>query len=432
MKLTKATVEKLAPPKPGAPAKFEWDDELQGFGVRVTSGGARSYIAQRRVRGRSRRVTLGRHGVITAEQARKKAASALGRMVDGIDPTAQRRREKAVSVTLREVTDRYIATRKTKHGYALKDRTKRDIEYHLAHAFKEWADRPVADLKRDMVSRLHQKLSATAPKQADQAFRVLRALINFAREEYRMPDDSPIIADNPVSVLKRKWHSTDGREGHVPLERIGAWWSTLQARREDPGLTRAAKVGADVVAFLALTGLRWGEASTLKWTDVDLKDGSMRLADPKNRMPVILPLSSTAVSILEERHAMRPKDCEYVFPGRAAEHVNDCRPTLRAVRDTMAEKAKKADQDVEPIEISAHDLRRTFIKIADAMHIERWRTKLLVNHSLRSSGDVTLQSYTVKSDRRDFRPEAERIDAYLEAQRRIAEADNVTPLRKSA
>lgn len=433
MKLTKSTVEKLELPKPGEPANFEWDDDLEGFGVRVTSGGARAYIAQRRVHGRSRRVTLGRHGVITAEQARKKAQSALGKMVDGIDPTAARRRHKAQSITLREVTARYISTRKTKHGYALKERTKADIERHLAKSFADWADRPIADINRDMVSHRHEKLSASAPKQADQAFRILRGIINFAREEYRTPEGAPIILDNPVGVLKRKWHATDGRETHVPLSRIGEWWSALQMRREDPELHKAAQIGADFVALLTLTGLRLGEASTLKWGEVDLEDGSLKLPDPKNRKPVTLPLSKAAVAILERRLSVRLKDCEYVFPGRAAEHLNDCRPTLRKLAEILDAKAKAEERTkVEPVDVTAHDLRRTFIKIADKLNIERWRVKMLVNHSLRSSGDVTISSYTEKSDRRDFRPEAERIASYLEEQRTIAEAGNVRPLRKSA
>ena len=47
-----------------------WDRELSGFGVRVYASGRKVYVVQTRAQGRSRRVTVGRHGVITAEQAR--------------------------------------------------------------------------------------------------------------------------------------------------------------------------------------------------------------------------------------------------------------------------------------------------------------------------------------------------------------------------
>src|SRR5262249_23014931 len=66
-----------------------WDDDLARFGVRVTPGGARSYVIQYRQGGRSRRHTIGRHGQPwTVEQARKEAARLLLEVDAGRDPAA--------------------------------------------------------------------------------------------------------------------------------------------------------------------------------------------------------------------------------------------------------------------------------------------------------------------------------------------------------
>ena len=63
-----------------------WDSELPGFGVRVYPSGGKVYIAQTRARGESKRVTVGRHCVLTAAQARQRAAMIIARVKAGEDP----------------------------------------------------------------------------------------------------------------------------------------------------------------------------------------------------------------------------------------------------------------------------------------------------------------------------------------------------------
>ncbi|MGB3469325.1 MAG: Arm DNA-binding domain-containing protein [Erythrobacter sp.] len=57
-----------------------WDEELPSFGLRVFASGRRSYVIPYRARGRSRRFTVGKHGVWTAETARREAKVLLGRI----------------------------------------------------------------------------------------------------------------------------------------------------------------------------------------------------------------------------------------------------------------------------------------------------------------------------------------------------------------
>ena len=85
-----------------------WDRELTGFGVRVYPTGTKVYIAQARGRPEGpKRVAVGRHGVIGAEQARKRAALIIARVKAGEEAVAEPLRPK-VGPTVAEVAARYM------------------------------------------------------------------------------------------------------------------------------------------------------------------------------------------------------------------------------------------------------------------------------------------------------------------------------------
>jgi len=86
-KLTKRVVEAA---EPKSRDYVVWDDELPGFGLRVFVSGKRSYLIQYRSAGRSRRYTIGLHGVWTPELARKEARIQLGRVAQGDNPAEER------------------------------------------------------------------------------------------------------------------------------------------------------------------------------------------------------------------------------------------------------------------------------------------------------------------------------------------------------
>lgn len=84
---------------------FLWDDEVPGFGLRVFTTGRRSYLIQYRVGQRTRRCTIGTHGIWTVEMARREAKILLGQVAHGEDPVAEKLR---ATLTVGDLCDWYL------------------------------------------------------------------------------------------------------------------------------------------------------------------------------------------------------------------------------------------------------------------------------------------------------------------------------------
>lgn len=403
MKLTKYTIESASLPEKGQ--SFLWDSETRGFGVRLTPTG-RTYIIQGRVNGISRRVSLGRHGVITLQQARKRAKKELLAMLEGKDPAIEKKRAEAYSKTLREIANEYLKDRPD-----MKESSRADVLKHVNKAFSTWADRPAVEITRDKVMDKFRELTERGPAQANQAFRNLRAILNYARAAYR-PDGKPLMVENPVSVLSdtKMWNKVKPRSGRIPTEKIGLAWNTLRALRGSPGETIITHTLTDAVSFLLLTGARWSEMAALTFEHIDLDEMWWDIPDPKNRKPVKFPLSKVAVEIL----AARPKSNQYVFPARSgAGHIHDARGVFKKVSEAV------------DVHVTAHDMRRTFRAIAGECGIELWKTKLLMGHKLNQ--DVTISHYTETEDLTYLSSEINKIADWIMRQGAIARSDKVVP-----
>ena len=108
MHLTKTAIERLPLPTEGQ--LFYRDDARKGLAVRVTAGGTKSFVLEKLVYRRVRRITLGRYGEISVETAWKNAQKLLGQIADGRDPVAERKKTKAASETLENVFHEYLRT----------------------------------------------------------------------------------------------------------------------------------------------------------------------------------------------------------------------------------------------------------------------------------------------------------------------------------
>ncbi len=358
-------------PAPAGKRAYHNDINVRGLQIIVTDRGTMSFYLYRKINGKPKRVHLGGYPAMTIEQARKAAHRELHRIMDGIDPVAEKKTERARAVTLAEAFEQYKKTRAS-----LKPKTLYDYGRILAVAFPDWLNRPLFAITKDMVAARHRKLGEhNGEYYANGAMRVLRALFNFASARYEDPEGRPLIPDNPVRRLSqtRAWYRQRRRDTIIKTHELPAWFKAVRALAdEDP--EGQGRIVADYLLLMLFTGLRRGEAATLTWQDVDLKARTLTVRDTKNREDHTLPLSEFLHELLQERREITTGS--HVFPGTGTSgYLIEPRRQIEKVITASG------------VDFTLHDLRRTFLTVAESLDIPAYALKRLVNHKMR--GDVT-------------------------------------------
>jgi len=329
-KLTKRVVDSL---KPEASEAVHWDDELPGFGVRVHPTGRKSYIVKCRCRGWQIKMTIGRHGSITVEQARTKARGIIADAKEGSDPSAAYSRMRK-SPTMKELGQRFLDEYVPTHCRKTTEREyRRSVELFIN---PKMGTRKVIDIDRSDIAKFHHDLRDKA-YQANRSLGVLSKMFNLAELWGIRPDGSnPCRQVKKYKEVKRERFLSD-----VEYKQLGDALRKVEAERTE---TQSA---IDAVWLLMFTGCRLGEIMTLKWDYVDLDAKELRLPDSKTG-PKTVHLGSAAVERL--KRIKKLEDNEFVITGEnPGAHLTDLQHPWRRIR-----KAAKLDG------LRLHDLRHSF------------------------------------------------------------------------
>ncbi|KTQ92607.1 integrase [Aureimonas ureilytica] len=376
-KLTKRVVDAALP----SPKDYVlWDDDLPGFGLRVFTSGKRSYVIQYRLGGRSRRYTIGLHGVWTAETARQEAKAQFGRIARGENPTEERQLDqKAISV--KELCGRYLKDleaglimgkggRPKKPGTIVSDvgRIKRHIIPLIGHLrVKDLTKADTTQMMKDIitgktrVSVKTEKLRGRAVVRggagtAARTVGLLGGIMTFAIE-------SGIIETNPAHGIRKPKDNVRSRRLSEDEYRVLG-----KMLREAEGDERYAAT-VDIIRQIALTGCRRSEMINLMWKEVDTDASCLRLIDSKEGHS-IRPIGLPVVEFLDGQR--KRHQGSYVFPGSGDDNAFGSFPNRW---EQLFEKSSLAD-------ITPHVLRHSFASVGNDLGFTEVTIAALVGHSI--------------------------------------------------
>lgn len=431
-KITKKFVDSLS----FSPDKtiYIFDDELKGFGVRVTAS-KKTYMVQAWLKGsqppKKVRLSLGQHGVLAPEEARRLAKERLRDItVLGEVPGAQAAAQEMAQTTLRAVFEDWASKPgrrdKTVSVYrrVLEGSEKRDSDGNKAWiGLSDWLDKPIALINSHMVKERYRLLAQHrgvrsnedgARAAAAQAMRVLQTLCNYAIQAYRDQQGIPILLTfNPVEPLKvtdKGWNAVASRRDDVIKDGDLARWYLCVRQLGDSAQNRnvtasvTMKTAADAMLLCLFTGLRRSAALQIQWEHIDWTARTITIPAKHDKAGQLrtLPMSTFVHDLLHERKLAPLVDRVYVFPGDST--GQPLQEPKRAIAKVVAKTG---------VSFSMHTLRRTFSTTASKRElgpISPHIVKHLMHHSL--GRDVTENHYlSVELD--DLRQPMQLISDYL-------------------
>ena len=331
MKLTDKIVRDLCPPPRGKQTKV-YETGSGGFGVRVTSTGARSFILNYTSRGREHRLTIGTYPTWSVSAARERMRL-LRRQIDAdIDPLAPRT-QRAARQTVAQLWSRYASeVLLTKSERTIANETsmwRRLILPRIGSKFIE-------DVLPEHIDALHLMISRTTPFQANRALASLRFAFSKAIR-WRLVTSNPAIG---VSQNREP-----ARERYLTVEERKRFVAALDSRPDTP-TTLALRL-------LLLTGCRKTEALAAPWSQFDLTEGVWfkPAAFTKQKAIHRVPLSEAALQVLKRARTL--SDSHFVFPGSGRSgHIVEIKTMFRQI-------CKQAEIE----DFRTHDLRHSYASV---------------------------------------------------------------------
>ncbi len=398
-------------PAPAAGRIELWDTNTAGFGLRVTASGERTFTVKGRLHGTQVRRTVGRFpplhvtrdeklrpGELWPAEARARAQKMLADMARGVDPAppaaaATPGTPAASPRTFAQVAAAYLADPGKRGGGSLRSRG--ELERKVRVDLAAWADRPIESITQEDVLQLVEAKHATAPISANRLLALVRRVFGWAARRKLIPSNPAEYIDKPEDEEERE------RDRVLTLDELARVWRGAQVLGFPYG---------DLIKLLILTGQRRGEVGGMSRAEIDGTAWRLPDARAKRKKGHLVPLSPSAVKIIEALPQISGSPLLFTTGLRAAPKGGKVDPEAKPapvsgwsrvkcrLDKIIAEQAAEAEEAERVLvrhylpEWTLHDLRRsmgTHLRDGDVMgedRVDRLVISKVLNHS---EGGVT-------------------------------------------
>lgn len=268
MKLTRKAIAEAAAAlsRSNRDRELLWDDEISGFGIRLTRKGGAYFLNYRAAGGKERRLTLGTAAELTIEQARRKAAETKVAVRAGADPLEEKRAiahtRATKGMTISQLSERWLADGASRW----RPRTANDYRYTVSrHILPEIGEMVAREVTKAQIAGMVAKVRANSPATAAKVLRTASSMLRWA-------EDLELLEEAKLPRTKRTAPPVAARERLLSDDELATIWGASG---------NLAPAEAAFVRLVMLTVLRSGAAwqvdrDWLKGTTIHLPAAVMK------------------------------------------------------------------------------------------------------------------------------------------------------------
>lgn len=437
--ISKSAIDKLTP---GKSTIYLWDDELSGFGFKLTPAGHKTYLLQYRMGGRdapTRRIKIGEHGEWTPHKAREEAKRLRAQVTLGIDPLEGRKVRRKEAVARREAEKDAEQLAKRLRVSTLVDEwvdamtalvgtddgpRPRTVEFYSStarkHIIPAIGEKPLPEVTKAEFRAMIKAIPAGSQALRRSVHATMSALCGWARKDDLIGKE-PLLFESVEAPKPVK-----ARSHTLSQEELGIVWQASHALRP---------VHRVFYRLLILTGQRREEVAGLQWSELDRAAALWTLPAEraKNGKLHLVPLSPMAVAQLDALGGNKwPRSGPVLsLDGkRSIGGFSKLRKELdAAIIKTMAEMTDPPA--FRPWRV--HDLRRTLATGLQRLGVRFEVTESILNHVSGSKAGVAgvYQTYDWAVEKREALDAwADDIAPIISTPAPARPVDNVIPLRR--
>lgn len=353
---------------------------LDGFGIRVTPKGTKTWILLYRFEGQiPQRHTIGRYPKISLAEARKEYGIAMSKIQHGTDPNREAynlKKKKELEITVDELISKYI-----EHCKAEKQKCWKEKE----RALKRDASPTIGNMKAIDVSFREISTIVNAVFKERKSIEGAKHLLSYLRTMFKYSKNNlGLIEVNPCADLSPPARPVRKPPRTLSPQEIYLFWNNLTK-------TRITQIGQLGMKFMLCTLQRGVEVRLMKWSEVNMKDRIWIIpsSKAKNGIEHLVPLNSFAMDILDEVSKMTSHS-EYVFAYSPIVKMNPkaTKTNLKPLAATAFNHALRVNFDLLEIQekFTPHELRKTGATRLTSVGFSRDIVKKILNHK---PNDVT-------------------------------------------